>query len=306
MATVKSSVNIIRNRCGRHALLTNDLVVQMLNNQHENLLEGYEWSRKKGEIIIATRADKTDGTITITNGSADVDGSSTAFASTDVGSYLQVGEELYVVKTFSAADGVAAISLGDFNGSAVLYPGTTASGQSYVLFKRWYSLGLAIEDILSVFHKNPITEWDLEYLNWVDPKRQSTGSSPDHFARGPRDSNGYVQIEFWPRPSSPIAITLEIKKGHSDIAGLDEPIVPSTVLEWATCIDACYYLAAKTKSQIWLSMAAKYENAFSVALDAAKIDDSRKFGLSQQVKDKAVGVNFGGTDYGLDHDTGIW
>jgi len=208
---------------------------------------------------------------------------------------------MYVVKSRSGSD----ITLGDFNGTTINYQGTTNTAATYVMFQRWYSLGAAIESIVSVFHTNKIHERDLEFLDGLDPRRLSTGDTPIYYARGPRDQSGtndLVQIEFWPRASSTIAVTVGIVKGHTDLSGTTNPIVPSSIVEWAGAVDGCYFLFSKTKEQKFLQLASTYNQEFEKSLEREKNEDNKKFGLSQGIKDVGGGVPLSGTDFGITHD----
>lgn len=298
----------IQRLCGSHALLTTAIAEELVNSQHRALLESHPWSRRKQEIAIATAADKDDGTVSVTQGSATVTGSGTAFASTDVGRYIRISSSgsLYVVRTYVSA---TSITLGDLNGTAVNYADDTDTGLSYVLFTRWYSLGTAIEQINAMYQENKINERDLEFLDGLDPERSSTGT-PRYFARGPRDmssTSDLVRIEFWPRPDSPIVISGNVQKGHTDFssASTSNPIVPSGPVEWFAAMDGCHFLFAKTKEQKWLVLADRYEKRGEISLEREKVEDGKKFGQSPAIKDVGGGVALEATDWGVEHDGGF-
>ncbi|HJX10331.1 MAG TPA: hypothetical protein VJ733_07485, partial [Candidatus Binatia bacterium] len=268
-----------------------------------DLLELTSWSRRKTEIVVPTAADKTDGTIAVTNGAAAIVGTSTSFATTDEGRYIIMSDDtnaLYVLKSRTSTTG---ISLGDLNGTSVLYPGTTASGLTHTIFTRWYSLTAGIEQILGVAYQGKIEEVSQEYLDWLDPSRSATGT-PIRFCRGPRDMSGandIVRLEFHPRPSSPISIRVAVQLGHTDLSGTQNPIVPSQPIEWLSAEHTCLYLFSKTKEEKWMVLAAAYQKRGAIALEKAIEEDQKKFGVIQQVQDRG-GNGLAGTDFGLDHD----
>lgn len=303
MADFDTSVTRIQDLLGNHTSATDTVVGRLYNSRHRNELEGHEWSRKKGEIILALVAEESTGTFLITNGSPTATGSSTSLSSADVGKYIRFSSnnDLYVVGAVSDPD----ITLADFNGTPINYQGTTDATATYVMFKRWYSLGTAIESIVSVFHTNKIRERDLEFLDALDPRRQSTGDTPIYFARGPRQQSGtndLVQIEFWPRASSTIAVTVGILKGHTALSGTSNPIVPSGIVEWAAAVDGCYFLFSKTKEQKWLTLAGTYNGELAKAKEEEIRLDNKKFGLSPGIKDVGGGHGLAGSDFEVSHD----
>ena len=298
MSDFNTSITRIQDLLGNHKSADDTVVGRLYNSRHRNLLESHEWSRKKGEIILALVAEESTGTFSITNGSSSVTGTSTSLSSADVGKYIRFSSDsgLYVVK--AEADPV--LTLGDFNESTVEYQGDTDTEASYVLWKRWYSLGTAIESIVSVFHTNKIHERDLEFLDGLDPRRQSTGDTPIYFARGPRDQSGtndLVQIEFWPRASSTIAVTVGILKGHTDLSSTSHPIVPSGIVEWGAAVDGCYFLFSKTKENKWLQLAGTYNGELAKTKEEEIRLDNKKFGLSQSIKDVGGGHGLAGGDF---------
>jgi len=296
----------VQDLLGNHASASDTVIGRLYNSRHRNELESHEWSRKKGEIILALVAEESSGTFSVTNASSTATITGGSLGDADVGKYIRFGSDndMYVVKSRSGSD----ITLGDFNGTTINYQGTTNTAATYVMFKRWYSLGSGIESIVSVFHTNKIHERDLEFLDALDPRRTSTGDTPHYFARGPRDQSGtsdLVQIEFWPRASSTIAVTVGILKGHTDLSGTSNPIVPSGIVEWAAAVDGCYVLFSKTKEQKWLQLAGTYNGELAKTKEEEIRLDNKKFGLSSAIKDVGGGVGLAHTDFGVTHDVGF-
>jgi hypothetical protein len=300
-----SMVSRVQLLVGDHALLTgsNDSKAQkIVNAAHEELMEYWEWSRKKQEIVIVTSADKTAGTVNLTNGSENVTGSSTAFAAADVGKTIVLAgalHDLYTIKTYTSP---TAIVLGDLNGTTVGYHGENVTGAAYRIFQRFYSLTTGIESIMLPSRQYAITEVSMELIDATDPSREETGDIV-HFARGPRTSAGLVQVEFWPRPNAATVIRVPVLKGHTDMSGTTEPIVPSIVVIWKAAEDACYYLQAKTNDENWLQLADGYKKSFIAALSEAKILDAKKFGLPSQIREGRVDRT--SSEWMLDHDPGV-
>jgi hypothetical protein len=306
MADVEAMTTRVRVLCGRHNLATVDDIRALLNSRHAEQMDSYDWSRSRQAVIIGTKADKTTGTIAVTQDSSTVVGTGTAFDSTDIGRSITISDQnsYFQIKAVASA---TSFTLGDLFGNTVTYPGATASGLSFCVFTRLYSVGAGIEQIISVTYQSKLTETSTSYLDAIDPSRKATSDGPVYFARGERlmtGTNDIVRIEFHPRPSSPIAINVGVKLGHTDLGPSDNPIVPSAPLEWGAAIDMAYSLHARTsdKGSRWLILADKWTVEFEKALEKAKAEDSKKFGVIQSVTDIYGDIGRGDTDFGLNHD----
>ncbi len=289
----------VKSLVGNHSKADSTIVGELVNSRHRGLLESYGWSRRKQDVIVNTAVDKTAGTVALTSASGTVTGTSTAFAATDVGRSIQFTDSIYTVYSYTSATSIA---LGDANGTAVLFPGTSATGQSYVMFTQRYSLGIGIEQIIGVKYQSPLTEVSEEYLNYIDPSRSGTGSAPMYYARTSRGANDDVRIELYPRPAEPISVNVHVERGHTDLVSTQNPIVPSGPVEWWAAVDCCYFLYAKTEDDKWLQLATRYEKNASTSLEFELNQDSKKFGVIQSVPDVGGGTGLGATDFGLDKD----
>lgn len=297
-------VSTVQRLVGNHTLVTSAIAGELVNKQHSDILDSREWSRKKTGVILSTVTDKTAGTVTLTNGAATIAGSGTAWAASDTGKSVLIADSLYVFTYVGATAG----TLADENGTPLVYSGATAASLSYVMFKRFYSLGYGIDSILTMKHEARIYERDQEFFDNMDPSRSSTGGTPLYFARGPRDQTGtndLVQIEFMPRVSAAITINAGVLKGHIDLAGTQNPIVPSGPVEWFAAQHAALYLFAKTKEAKWLTLSNEFEKKGAAALEREGNMDDKKFGRSPAVKDTGGGTGLRGTDFELQHDLGV-
>lgn len=300
-------VSRVKSLVGNHSLATSSVVGAFVNSRHRNLLESYDWSRRKQDVIITSAVDKIAGRITVANGSSNVTGSGTSFAQSDVGRSLKIGSNSDSIWNIKSVGGAAALVLGDANGSTVAYPGANASSQTYLIFTQYYNLGTGIEQIIDVKYKTSLTEVSEEFLNELDPSRTATGD-PMYFARGSRNMSGnndIVRIELYPRLETAVAINVKIEKGHTDLTGTQNPIVPSGPVEWFAAVDTCFYLKAKTKDDSWMTLAQAFSTNGEQSREFELSQDSRKFGVQQTVRDVVGGVGLGMTDYGLDRDTGF-
>lgn len=306
MANQSQMISRVQSLCGSHNLATSTVVGSFLNSRHRDLLESHDWSRRKQDILIATQVDKSLGTVTVGNGSSAVAGSGTSWSASDVGRSLKIGSNDDSIFTVNSVGGAAALVLGDGAGNVFAYPGASQAGLSYLMFTQRYSLGPAVEQIIGVKYKVPLTETSEEFLDALDPSRTGIGD-PIYFARCSRDmkaTNDAVRIEIYPRPSEAVAINVKIERGHVDLSATDNPIVPSGPLQWLAAVDTCYFLKAKTKDDSWLGLAARFEKHGMTSLEFELNQDSKKFGKIQNVKDVNGGVGLSDSDFALSHDLG--
>ena len=309
MAKIDSSINRVQFLIGNHSIATRDLCLSFFNTRHASLLDSYDWSRKKGEIAITAVPEKSNGTLTVMNGSNVVNGTSTSFTASDVDSYVRIGgddDSLYVV---GAVNHSAQFTLVDLNGAPLPFPGSSASGQSYVMFKRFYTLPLGIEMLFEIKGETPLVKKTYEFIDAEDPTRTSTTDSPLCWApveRDRRNGQDLMRIEIWPRPTSAKIYTASAQFGHVDLQVNQHPIVPSEILEWYAAADVCFALAARTKDVTWIPLATKYIEQGDIAKELQLGKDRDKFGTISAVQDVHSGIPLGLTDFALNHDSGDW
>lgn len=313
MANIDQMILKVQRLCGNHKLASYDDCLGALNSRHSDLLESFDWSRKKQSIAITSVPDKADGTISVTNGSPTVIGTGTIFTATDRGRYIKIGTDtssLYVVRTVST---VNQFTLGDLNDSALAYPGPSQSGLNYTMFTRLFTLGAGIERVLKVKGKVDLTETSEEYLDAIDPWRTEQAEDAYYWAMAARDQTGtndLVRLELYPRPSTAQIITALVLKGHTDLGPSQYPIVPSGPLVWYAAVDMCYELYARTKEDKWLTLIAGngqnsgYNYEAEKSLEREKAEDFKKFGVIQTVKDAQADLPWSMTDAGITADYG--
>ncbi len=292
-------VKFVQTRTGEHSLITYNKAGDLMNLAHAQIVEEEEWSRKTTEILIRTRAPESTGTYNVTNGASTALGAGTAISASHIGWYIQFGSDtaIYVIGDVL----VDTITLHDFAGNVVTYAGDTLAASTFVAFKRWYTLGQAIEGIELVTHDRPLSEVTTGILDDWDRDRSTSSSNPDHWAYGPRDVNGFMQIEFWPRADRTLAIRVKARRGHTDLKGVELPICPWYVVGWKAAAEACLFLQAKTNQASWFTLADKYEVKYGEAKKRAMEQDLKKGGLPHRILD----TGWGGLDddFDLRHDT---
>lgn len=294
-------VQFVQSRTGQASLVTYDKAAELVNNAHAQIVEEEEWSRKHTEIIIRTSADNTTGTFAVTNDASTAVGTGITLSANNLGWYIKFGSDTAIYKIGAFA--VDTITLHDYAGNVVTYAGETDAEIEFVAFKRWYSLGNGIEGVDLVTYDRPLAEITMDILDDWDRDRSTTSSNPEYWAYGPRDANGYVQVEYWPRANGTLAIRMGVRRGHIDLKGVELPIVPFYVVGWKASSEACLFLQAKTNQASWFTLSDKYEAKYVIAVKRALEQDQKKAGLPHRIHDVGWDSGFD-DDFEIRHDTG--
>ncbi len=167
-----------------------------LNRRWQKILQAWTWSFNKPDGVLTTRAPKTGGTVAVTQDSTLVVGINTAFAATDSGAYLVLGQQPYLVidvQVMSATQQMVLLSSS--------YTGATVSASTYQLVYKDYALDPDVIDILSLAGPNwSLNEITQVALDVVDTRRAFIGQ-PSSFARRGM-VNGAYGVEIWPVPDA--------------------------------------------------------------------------------------------------------
>ena len=160
----------------------------------------WSWLRSENEFLIT--AQKTAGTVTVTNNSAAVVGVGTAFAASDVGRQFRSGTSgpVYSIATHTDATNITIDRV---------YGGTTAAGASYTILDAYVTMPADFLRFISVLDTS--NNWQLHLwiteaeLNAWDAQRSSTGT-PWALVNRRRSSLaatvGRAQYELWPYQTS--------------------------------------------------------------------------------------------------------
>lgn len=173
-------------------------VDRWLNAAQNDICSRWPWTFMFGRETVVTVVDKTAGTVSVTAGATTVTGVSTAFASTDVGSFIQFqGEnDWYLI---SAVTPTTTLTI------ATAYAQTAnLSAGTYIIRKFFYSLSSAADRIIDIRNwSTPVklVQIDPRTLDSVVPLMPATGNTYAYVAYGV-DSSGNIQITPYPFPSN--------------------------------------------------------------------------------------------------------
>lgn len=217
----------------------------------------YQWSFLHVEGSFTTDAIKDDGTITVTNGSTSILGSSTTFVKTDVGKLLRLSSSEY---SYSIQDVDVPTQRLQIQPA---YADATASAQTYTLYRRVYTLPPGVEYIFSMASRERIREVPRTILDHIDPKREYMRDDPIYFCYSERSANNSQQIELYPIPTEQCVVrysgirTDGLTDSNRLITDLD------TVVFNISLANVYRVIATKPGEErngpLWMQMAATYD-----------------------------------------------
>lgn len=179
------------------------LLKQFVNNSYSRALEAFDWSELRGSGFYQLPAPYATGTINLTNGSATVTGSGTAWTSVD-----HANKQL-VVGGFAPFYDVASVESATSLTLSTAYVGPTVSAQAYTI-QDIYLLAPSDLSHFTAFIDVQLDWWNLdrsmtqEVVDRYDPRRSLVASRPTQlFNATPSPFTatlGRPRYELWPRP----------------------------------------------------------------------------------------------------------
>lgn len=193
---------------------------RMLNLAQDSITGRYDWTFLEERDLIQTVVDKTAGTVSMTNGSTTVTGTSTAFASGDVGKFIKFegNDDWYEVTAFTST---TALTINPSFGQ------DTDTSMTYTLRKIYYSLDTDVNRILSVKQYNTpikLTQVAAGALDRAQPNITATGAPTAYalFRLDPTITSQYGtqrQLQFYPSPNDEYNIEVRYIKLLSELSG---------------------------------------------------------------------------------------
>jgi len=275
-------------------MLTSSDATALIQAEHASILEDTSWARRKAETLIDTVA--TYGTGTISTSGATVTGSSTVWTSAFVDRFIRVGSNTFFhqITAFGSATSLTIEQA---------LPTDASAGTSYTIFRHRYDLPSTFGRALNVTSDRRVTEVSKSEIDRLDPYRTATASRPDVYTIIGLDviPTGVFQIEFWPVPSSAVAVRVEFLRSNTLTAESDMPLYRGSVLIWKAAESACFFLHARTGDKSWLDLADRYHTRYQEDLQGAREDDLGKFSPVTHVRD-AWTEGERGDSFWLTHD----
>lgn len=238
-------------------------VDRWLNIAQNDLCGRWPWSFMYGRESIVTVVDKTAGTVSVSAGGTAVTGVSTAFASTDIGSFIQFAGEndWYAITAVTPA---TSLTIGTSYAQTA-----NLSGGTYIIRKFFYSLSSSADRIIDIRSWNTpvkLVQIDARSLDSVVPLMPATGATYAYIAYGV-DTSGNIRITPYPFPSSPQL--LEVRTTTKPVDGaISIPNKYAQVMAWGAIAQGFAFLRKLDLAGAWNS---KYEGAIA----QMKRDDRR-------------------------------
>ena len=220
-------------------------IIRWANIIQNDILSRYPFEWSLGRTVIQTTADKTAGTVAVTNGSTSITGTSTAFASTDKRSFIQIngtGNAWYEVTNVSSQVLTIAVPFLSANNAAA----------NYTLRQFYYDLPstcFRVHDarISSTTIKlNPSGIWTIDQSQ---PDINTTGTATNYFTfRTDPDLSAsaakQIQIGFYPTMITADNIEVRYVATPVDLsADTDIPLLPIPFTE--VILDGMEWLGSK-------------------------------------------------------------
>jgi hypothetical protein len=230
-------------------------VTRWLNIAQNDICSRWPWSFMLGRETIVTVVDKSAGTVSVSAASTAVTGVSTAFASTDIGSFIKFeGENDWY--NITAVTPTTSLTIG------TAYAQTAAlSAGTYVIRKFFYSLSSSADRIIDIRNWNTpvkLVQIDSRTLDTVVPLMPATGNTYAYVAYGV-DSSGNIQITPYPFPSDARLFEIRTTTRPTD-GSVSIPNKYAQTIAWgATAIGFAYL----RKFELAASWNAKYEGTIT-------------------------------------------
>ena len=218
-STIKTEVAAVL-RLDVNKAAENTLVERWINDAIQDIHGRHDWNWTLDRAVVQTVVDKTAGTVAVSVGGTTVTGTSTVFAATDVGSFIQLkgSDDWYKILTVTPASSLTIESA--YVGATALTVGT------YTIRKNYYTLSNA-EKILTIREATtPARIWPVHYRSFDEamPFSDDTGTPTIYCVYG-ADSSGGLRFMLNPWPDAVMNLEIRYKKlaVESDVTGWPEP-----------------------------------------------------------------------------------
>lgn len=247
----------------------------------------------EGIFSCATSGD----TVAVTNSSVNVIGTGTTFTSHAVGDFMRFGSESqpYIIGTISNATGLSL---------EASYGGATDTSTTYEIARRIYTPSVNnVGEIKSIVYQKALEEVSENWLNAIDPERNSTGSPSKYRIFSKSKADGLVTFEIWPIPDQDYVVTIFYKKYVSDLtADTDEPVFRPELIEAGALWDCYRHAFAITQNPAWIGMARDAKVDYASLLRETIIEDMGTASLTGRVRDVMI-VHDWDDNFRTSHDT---
>lgn len=243
-----------------------------INRSMQHLLDAHPWSFLKQEAFVHTVAPYTTGTVAVTNATAAVTGSAlVTWTAAMVGRFIRFSTQI-PISVISTVTPPNALALTD------LYYGPDLTASTYTIFQRYYTKPILCRDIISVRYDASLPEKTQEYLNTLDPNRESTGQ-PVYWSNVDNTT-----LELWPVPDDVYMVMVRYNKLVLDLAAeTDSTLIPERLILAHARMSAYMQMAGTEKGARYAQLYPMAKDDFTTTWMSAVEEDMRKMTLPRQV-----------------------
>jgi len=274
------------------------VIKQRINVRYQQVLGYEDWEFLKASTtvrVLGQVGNTSTESCSVTEGSASVVGSSTAWTSAMNGWLFRVG-------TDSQPYVISSVTSGTTLTLETVYGGETDASADFTYWPRYYSPASDVGEVLNVVYQTELIERSQAQLNQLDPERESVGNPLYWSVFSKDDALGAVNIELYPPADEDYVVTVNYKKLVSDLsADTDEPVFRPELLEAGALWD-CYRLVyGVTQNPTYIGMARDAQNEFQILLRQITIEDLSTASLPRRVR-RAVEVQGFDNNFYVSHD----
>jgi len=189
-------------------------IKRWLNIAQEDINSRATWPWLESREIVQTVADKTAGTVSVAASGTTVAGTSTAFASSDVGSYIQFSSsnDWYKIRTVPST--ISLTIEKPYVGSTALTDGT------YTIRKVYYSLSSSVDKVLTIRQATTpikLSTFNYRMFDLYIPDITATGS-PEACMMFGMDSSRNWQFFLHPIPDEVLNLEIRTRLRTTDMS----------------------------------------------------------------------------------------
>ena len=265
------------------------LAKRWVRDRYRKICEKNLWSFKLGRSAFGTTDAYTTGTLTLTNNSATVTGSSTVWVAAHVGQQLKVDGYVF---TISAVAGNTSLTIDQ------TWLGDTTADLTYRIVQAYITPSPS--DFFAFYSViDPVSRWKLRLginskeLDRIDAARTSNGT-PYLLANGVYNSSQVAMYELWPSPNTRQHYMYMYEKRIADLADWDTPppIIRSDILIKGALADLARWPGTPERRNViydpYFNQWKTREAEFLEELNKAMVEDN-----SIMLNDLAYGTDYG-------------
>src|SRR3990167_320391 len=213
------------------------LLKRWLNQSQQEIRARHDWSFALDREIVQTVADKTAGTVSISAGGTSVSGSSTSFASGDVGKFIQFSSSNDWYKITGFTDATTITIEKPYIETSALSAGT------YIIRQFFYSLSSSVEKVLDMRQMSSPRKLTMVHFRDLD-KRHANGTATgkaSSLALWGYDSSNNWQFMIYPAADAIFNIEIRFKKKATDMSADDDVSAIPEKWHTTTLMDGAMY-----------------------------------------------------------------